>query len=274
VSGSQVLLRRGLDVAARGLDAVAPPEPGLTVLAYHQVGAPTAGSVNLTVEAFAEQMAMLAAGAGRCTVVTLDDGLAALDRQHGDPMVAVTFDDGTADFADHAVPVLARHGIPATLYLATAFVEEGRSFWDDGTVLSWRALRDACSTGLVSVGSHTHRHVLLDRASPAVVADELDRSRDLIEDRLGMDARHFAYPKALPPSPAAAALVRERFASAARAGGRVNPYGTTDPQQLARTPVTVRDEVGDVARKARGGLRLEGLVRERLDRRRYAGRTS
>ena len=42
--------------------------------------------------------------------------------------VVVTFDDGTGDFVDEAVPVLDRFGVPATLYVATRFVDEQRSF--------------------------------------------------------------------------------------------------------------------------------------------------
>jgi peptidoglycan/xylan/chitin deacetylase (PgdA/CDA1 family) len=188
--------------------------------------------------------------------------------------VAITFDDGTADFVDNAVPILVRHRIPVTLYLTTAPVDEGRSFWDDGTVLSWSALADACSTGLVDVGSHTHRHLLLDREDPDVVADDLDRSSDLIGEHVGVAPRHFAYPKALAPSDAADALVRARFSSAALAGGRTNGYGRTDPHRLARTPLTVRDRTDDVLHKANGGRRLEGAIRERIDRRRYRGRAS
>jgi hypothetical protein len=63
-------------------------------------------------------------------------------------------------------------------------------------------------------------------------------------------------------------------ASAAVAGGRVNRFGATDPWRLARTPVVAADPTADVARKARGGLRLEGWAREQLDRRRYAGAAS
>ena len=50
--------------------------------------------------------------------------------------VVVTFDDGTADFADVVLPILARHSIPVTLYVATDFVERHRRFPNDGRPLS------------------------------------------------------------------------------------------------------------------------------------------
>jgi peptidoglycan/xylan/chitin deacetylase (PgdA/CDA1 family) len=183
----------------------------------------------------------------------------------------VTFDDGTADFVDNALEVLVAHHIPATLYLATSFVEDGRSFWDDGTVLSWPALRDALSTGLVSVGTHTHTHALLDRADATAATEELETSIGLVEDRLGVSPAHFAYPKAVaPPKGSAVDLaVRSRVRSAAVAGGRVNRVDATDVWRLARTPIVAADDLDAFERKARGGLRLEGEARERLDRLRY-----
>jgi peptidoglycan/xylan/chitin deacetylase (PgdA/CDA1 family) len=206
-------------------------------------------------------------------VVSLDG---ALDRLAGDPgegpdPVVVTFDDGTADFADQGLPILVEHRVPATLYLATDFIERGRSFPDAGTPLSWAAVADAVSTGLVTVGSHTHTHALLDRLPSAQVAGELDRSVALIGDRVGVEARHFAYPKAVPGSAAADGAVRARFASAALAGTRTNRYGVTDPHRLARSPVQVGDGLRFFACKASGGMRLEDDLRALVNRRRLTG---
>ena len=64
-----------------------------------------------------------------------------------DAPIVVTFDDGTADLAEVATPILVRHGVPATVYLATRYVDEGIDFPDDGTPLSWAAVRDMASTG-------------------------------------------------------------------------------------------------------------------------------
>lgn len=262
--------RVSVKAAAAVADVVVPPGRGVVFLIYHQVGGPTAGPVNLSVEAFEAQIAWLAV---ECRPVRIDEALEALARPappEPDPVV-ITFDDGTAGFVDAALPVLERYQVPATLYLATRWVDEGRSFWDDGTVLSWGALRDACSSDLVTIGSHTHSHALLDRIAPENVDDELDRSIALIGENLGVQARHFAYPKALAPSASSVAAVRQRFASAALAGSRPNRYGVTDPFSLARTPVQVADGRFWFTRKARGGLSLEDRLRSRVASRRYAG---
>jgi peptidoglycan/xylan/chitin deacetylase (PgdA/CDA1 family) len=254
--------------AAVGADRLRRSRPGVVVLLYHRVGAGSGVEVDLPRGLFAEQMAAVADRA-----VTLDHALSALASTPGpgpDPVV-VTFDDGTADFVEEALPVLVEHGIPAVLYVATAFVDEGRPFRHDGAPASWASLAEAVSTGLVTIGSHTHGHVLLDRAEPTVVADELARSRGLIEDRLGVSADHFAYPRAVPGSAAAEALVREQFRSAALAGMRANRYGATDPYRLARSPIQVSDGMRWFQAKVDGGMELEDQLRRVLNRKRYAG---
>jgi peptidoglycan/xylan/chitin deacetylase (PgdA/CDA1 family) len=263
--------RTALKATSAAIDAVRRPSPGLIVLIYHRVGRRTLIEVDLPESAFAEQMAYLAS---QTRVVTLSDGLARVNEPENlharEPMVAVTFDDGTADFAEVAVPVLAAHGVPVTLYVATDFVERGVAFPDDGHPITWNALRDVVSTGLVDVGSHTHGHALLDRLPVAEIDDELDRSIELIGDRLSVRAAHFAYPKAVMGSAAANAAVRARFESAAVAGTRVNPYGMTDPYRLARSPIQVSDGMRWFRRKVAGGLAFEDAVRRALNRHRYA----
>lgn len=259
-------------LAATG-DALTPPVAGTVVLCYHRVGAASGMAVDLPLDLFRRQLDWIAAS-GRA--VTLDEALDQLAHPGAGAVgrIVVTFDDGTADFADLALPELEERGIPAVLYLATAFVEEGREHPHGGQPLSWAALADAVETGVVTVGSHTHRHRLLDRLPPPEVDEELDRSIQLIADRLGRAARHFAYPKAVAGSAHADAAVRARFRSAALAGTRANPPGTTDPHRLNRSPVQVSDGFTWFRRKAEGGLRLEDSLRRTLNRRRYATATT
>ena len=262
-----------LKAVASGVDVVRRPPPGLVVLIYHRVGRTSAIEVDLPAGLFDEQMAYLAR---ECRVVTLAEGLRLVTAASSgaSPAVAVTFDDGTADFADVAVPILERYRVPATLYVATRFIEEQRPFPNDGTPLSWAALRDAQSTGVVDVGSHTHTHALLDRVSATEAATELDRSIGLIGERLGAPPQDFAYPKAVLGSQAAQEAVRDRFRSAAVAGTRPNPFGATDPYRVTRSPVQVRDGMRWFMRKAQGGLWAEDRVRAVIDRRRYRGATT
>jgi peptidoglycan/xylan/chitin deacetylase (PgdA/CDA1 family) len=252
-----------------------PAPSGTVVLIYHRVGQRSALDVDLATSEFDRQIAWLAKNR---RTVRLEQSLEALqakagpvrDRARADrTSVVVTFDDGTADFVDTALPILVEHRVAVTLYLATAFVEEQRAFPDDGRPLSWAALRDACATGLVDVGSHTHTHAVLDRLPAERVVDELDRSKQLIEDRLGRPCWDFAYPKALPPSPAAAGAVRDRFRSAALAGTRPNRPGRTDLYRLARSPIQRSDGVRYFEKKVAGRMAFEDSLRALANRWRY-----
>jgi peptidoglycan/xylan/chitin deacetylase (PgdA/CDA1 family) len=264
----RAVARRGVKLSAVALDRLRAPRRGVVVLLYHRVGARSGWELDLPVALFHEQMSELAAS-GRAT--TLDRALEALrdpEPPARDPVV-VTFDDGTADFAEVALPVLSQYQIPATLYLSTDFVESSRPFPGGGRPLSWTALADATSTGLVTIGSHTNTHALLDRCRLETAEEELERSIELIGSRLQVDARHFAYPKALRGTGPVADAVRRRFDSAALGGCRPNSYGATDPYELARSPIQTADGMRFFRRKLAGGMALEESLRGAFARVRY-----
>ena len=267
--------------ASAAIDALLPPAPGVTVLIYHRVGGGSDSAVDMDADAFEQQLAHLAEHHDVITLETALKRLADPSSSAGEPAgdsarrsVVITFDDGTADFTDVSVPALVRHQLPATLYAATRFIDEGEDFPWGAPPTSWAALRDAVSTGFVTVGSHTHSHWLLDRQPAAEIEADLDRSLELIATNLGVAPADFAYPKALPAAAVSEIAVRRRFRSAALASSRVNRPGATDPFRLARTPIQRGDGFRWFAAKANGGLRLEGEIRAALARVRYRGASS
>jgi peptidoglycan/xylan/chitin deacetylase (PgdA/CDA1 family) len=274
VPAASALLRRAVKSAAVAADTVHRPGPGVVVLIYHRVGGVSGLELDMPLDLFEAQAAALAAS-GR--VVPLGDALAWLAdpvATDGPAPVVLTFDDGTVDFVDQALPILERHRLPVTLYAATSFIDEGRTFPGDGRPVSWRGLADARTTGLVDVGSHTHGHRLLDRLAPSEVAGELDRSIELIAEHLGQPPLDFAYPKAVAGSAAAEQAVRKRFRSAALAGTHPNPFGGTDPYRLARSPIQRSDGMRWFEHKVQGGMAMEDGLRRALNRWRYAAATT
>lgn len=220
---------------------------GLIILIYHRVGGGTNSSIDMPVDVFERQMAHLRE---RYTLVSLDTAVAdgTLHRAGGPDLVAVTFDDGHRETYDQAFPIMLRYRVPATVYLATRYVESQQPFEfghyaaQGGRPLpvTWEQAREMVASGLVGIGAHTHSHVDLTRLPTATVRDEVERSRRLIEDRVGVPARHFAYPWGK-MTPAVRATVAESFATAVRGGCRKNPFGGLDPMGLWRTPIQQSD---------------------------------
>jgi peptidoglycan/xylan/chitin deacetylase (PgdA/CDA1 family) len=222
--------------------------PGdVVILLYHRVGG-SSGEIDLPATLFERQLEHLAT---QDRALTLDQAVA------GDPGggVVVSVDDGYRDFFETVLPLLVRYHVPAVLYLATGLVAGEGDGPDDPDALTWTQLAEAVSTGLVTVGSHTHGHVDLARAPERVRRHEMVRSKELIEDRLGVDCHHFAYPWAV-GSPAADRLARELFDSAALDAWRTNRAGATDPWRLGRTPVLASDGLAFFRAKLQG--RLDG----------------
>ena len=258
--------RRWIKRASPLVDSILRPASGVTVLIYHRVGGGSTSAVDLDLDDFRRQLDHLRA---HHRVVDLDTAVALLDADDSVPAVVLTFDDGTADFCDIVVPELVEAGLPATLYLATGFVDDPASFSWDAPPVSWRGLRDALTTGLVTVGSHSHGHALFDRIQPSEAVDEVKRSIDAIGEHLDVVAEHFAYPKALQASAEVEPTIRRAFTTAAIARGRVNRAGKTDLHRINRIPIQRDDGATEFAAKARGGMRLESELRHLAARRRY-----
>lgn len=119
----------------------------------------------------------------------------------------VTFDDGFANVHQWALPILARLQIPATVFLATEFIDQRAPFpfEDWGPALqsgtdagSWRPLSwDEChamrDSGWIELGSHTHSHRRF-AGDPAGFTDDLQRSLETLRERLQIEQPTFSFP--------------------------------------------------------------------------------
>lgn len=249
----------------------------VVVLGYHRVGPGPVSQMRLDRSVFEAQLDVLAATGA---VVTMDRAVELLEDPTDttdSPAVVLTFDDGTADFADVVVPALVERGLPGLVYVATGFIG---GEWDDGSPgIEWGALAEAASAPGISIGGHTHRHLLLDRCGAAQAAADLDRFDAEIGAHLDVEVRHFAYPKAVAPHrthppTATERLLRERYTTAAVAGTRANRPGQTDLHRLARSPIQRGDGMRFFHHKLAGGMGTEDSLRRLANTVRYRGAAS
>ena len=123
----------GLALVAKRLDLHKPNI--LRVLIYHRVadGTNVSGDPNLISARpgeFSDQMEYIAR---HYLPIGAEQLLQTLQERIPLPpqAVLVTFDDGYRDFLTHAWPILRAHGVPAVLFVPTAFPDSGRHFWWD-----------------------------------------------------------------------------------------------------------------------------------------------
>jgi peptidoglycan/xylan/chitin deacetylase (PgdA/CDA1 family) len=170
------------------------------ILMYHAVAqtpARAARALSVSPAAFAEQMALLAAG-GFTPVTT---GRLATAWRYGETLpprpVLVTFDDGYEGVHRHALPVLAGHAFAATLFAATGWLR-GRDPGDlapgaPDDMLDWDQVRELAAAG-VEIGGHSHGHPQLDQVDDGRLRFEVARCREILTEETGAAPTSFAYP--------------------------------------------------------------------------------
>jgi peptidoglycan/xylan/chitin deacetylase (PgdA/CDA1 family) len=123
----------------------------LLILIYHRVH-PRPDPMfpgEVDAERFDWQMALLRR---YCNPMSLAEAVEGLTRGQLPPRaVAITFDDGYADNVSVALPILEKHGLTSTFFIATGFLDGGR-MWNDSIIESVRAadgdMLDATEIGL------------------------------------------------------------------------------------------------------------------------------
>jgi O-antigen/teichoic acid export membrane protein/peptidoglycan/xylan/chitin deacetylase (PgdA/CDA1 family) len=226
---------------------------GIRILFYHRV-APGSDELAVSPQRFAAQMAELADRGYR--VLDVPGVARALD-EGADPAshIGLSFDDGYADVAEHALPVLEQYGFDATVFISTG-VTDGRArfSWyrrEQPPLLGWETIR-ALDGGRLGFEPHTVTHPNLLHLDAERARREIEESKRELEERLERATTAFCYPAGLFGR-------RERdlveavgltIAVSCEPGPNV---GTTDRLALHRSQIDRRDTLLDFRAKVGGG---------------------
>lgn len=142
-------------------------QPAFQILVYHRVNGerdPFFSAV--PTEVFERQMAYIAR---HYRVLTVEE-LVKRMRHGGLPRnaLAITFDDGYRDTLTHAAPILAKYGLPATVFLATGFIDTEEAPWFDRVAEAFQGTKVPSFTapwgGTVKLAAQADRLRALERA--------------------------------------------------------------------------------------------------------------
>ncbi len=254
----------------RARTAVPRPIPILRYLGVHP--SPTHPSHGVDAALFGDQLdILLAHGYIPLRVPDLVTAMT-LDAPVPSRSVVITFDQGLRSFSEYALPALRRRDVPATVFVATAFVGRRSRVLrhvtpDERAALTWTQLREAIDED-VSIGSNGHSHRPLDTMSRWEAGEDMALSRALLEHQLQRTVDTIAYPDGLHTSGTRAAAARVGFVAGATLRGAVSS-NYDDPFALTRVPVhgSTRPEVL-LARLTLAGRRPSHgePLRERLQR--------
>ncbi len=208
------------------------------ILMYHHISdvvPPTALGKSLTVtpEAFSQQLDYLKQqGYHTITFNQLFDAL-----YYGGPLpqhpIILTFDDGYDDAFHFAFPILQAHGYSGMFYIIT-----GKVGW--AAYLNWKQIKTMFAGGM-QIGSHTVHHVdmgSLVQYSQDLAQGELQKSQEVLQQRLGVVIQQFCYPSGEPFQHGSLAERQQIVALLASDGyvGATTDPGMTGIDQDSMTP--------------------------------------
>lgn len=118
--------------------------------------------------------------------------------------IILTFDDGPKNLLEFVIPELVRRKMKASFYIPTAHigkynswnVEEGMARME---LMNEEDIKEVHKCGM-EVGSHSHRHIRLKHMSAAVIKQEVELSRNILEGIIDDKVCSFAFPYASVPA--------------------------------------------------------------------------
>ncbi len=158
----------------------------LSILIYHRVlkERDCMRPLELTAKQFSCQMELVSR---EFVPLSLSDALDLLEEGRlPDRAVCVTFDDGYADNEEVALPILRKYRIPATVFVASKFINGGR-MWNDTVVESIRSLeRESIDLRAVGMGCYKLTTIDLKRAAAGDIINQIkhlagDRREEIVD---------------------------------------------------------------------------------------------
>jgi peptidoglycan/xylan/chitin deacetylase (PgdA/CDA1 family)/GT2 family glycosyltransferase len=219
---------------------------GAAILMYHAIGTQheRPSRYLLSVRRFKRQMQWLRFRS--YNVIGLEELVTCFREHRLLPVktIVITFDDGHADNADLALPVLRQLGLPATLFLVSG--SSGTPIWECDPQVKDRPLLPLPEArrllDWLSVGAHTRTHPRLPSLAPEEVQQEIAGSKTDLESVLEAPVTMFAYPYGETSPEVRTAVAKAGFLAACGVTQGLNRH-VTDLYDLRRLEVRGTDSL-------------------------------
>jgi peptidoglycan/xylan/chitin deacetylase (PgdA/CDA1 family) len=168
-----------------------------TVLLYHRVNDVSTDKLTTSVTRFIQHLSLIRRHYPVMSLIEATTGPP--ERYRGPNVVIITFDDGYADNAEVAAPILQQFGCSATFFVCAGLMGTTQTFPHDGRSphrfknLSWDQVRMLHASGF-EIGSHGWSHGNLGRLPLEEAKREVAMSLQVLREKLGRSPRCFAYP--------------------------------------------------------------------------------
>lgn len=171
------------------------------IFTYHSVQNHSNVKAHMPPARFEEHIRYLAEN-GYCTLRIAD-----IARQwprifYDQPAVSLTFDDGLYNNWMNVCEILTKYNMTGTFFIPTAYIGDNKQMplseemkpYQSSTMLSWSDIHNMVWAGF-EIGAHSHTHVMVAKQPLDRARKEIFTPKKILENRLGIEIKSFAYPK-------------------------------------------------------------------------------
>ena len=152
---------------------------------YHRFGESKYPSTNIQLDIFEEQLKIIQnEGIKFIHPQNFEENLRNNKKQR---KILFTVDDGLLSFYKNAWPILKRKKIPFILFVNTR--EVGAYNY-----MNWEQIIELHESDLVEIGNHSHSHEYLVDETPDTIKNDIQKSIEIFEKKLGKNSIFFSYP--------------------------------------------------------------------------------
>ena len=161
------------------------PDKGVVALMYHRFNENKYPSTNIKNEIFLQHLDEI--NNSKLEFISFDKFNEIIKSKMEKSYLLLTIDDGFESFYLNAWPELKKRKIPFILFVSTR--EVGNYGY-----MTWKQIKEIDSSGLATIGNHSHSHEYLIDWKEKEIKNDLEKSIKIFEKELGYSPKLFSYP--------------------------------------------------------------------------------